>query len=327
MEVLWCGSEDIHFLTFTGCDVTTGSSYFRSSYSRCAINIISESAAAKSTTFPGGAITSGWLTFQAQCDAWQPNSRPCGFGQSSTAKSGLYVGTSSSSGSKVALIKYDGTTAIILASESGNSLVGGSQYKIDLEVINYGATATVNVYINQNLVITYTGNVAVSGVTNLDSVFLSTRAGSDIRVSEIIVADEDTRTMSLRTRYPTADGTTHDMTGAYSDVDEITINDADVIYTNTADKDQQCEISDLPAGTFAVLATKIAVRACKSEDASIDKIKLGYLSDGTVAVGSAQSLTTSWDTYEEIFATNPVTLSAWLQSEQNALQVNVRSAA
>ncbi len=319
MAILWFGGEDIDFKNGVAVSVSTNTERFRTDYSRCAVCGGVQNGITKGTVFPGGAVTSAWLSCQLYTSSVS-SQKDIGFGKSGT-NSGLFI---ANNGNQIQLIKYNGSTSTTLATESGHSFSG--LLKVDMQVIDYGATATVNIYASGVLALTYTGNVAVSGMTNFDSVYL-TRDIIAIHASEIIVADEDTRTMSLRTRYPTADGTTHDMTGAYSDVDEVTINDADVIYTNTADKDQQCEISDLPAGTFAVLATKIAVRACKSEDASIDKIKLGYLSDGNVAVGSTKSLTTSMVTYEDLFATNPVSLSAWLQSEQNALQVNVRSSA
>jgi hypothetical protein len=326
MTILWFGGEDIDFPNGSTVEISTGGSgYYRTNYSRCAVKCNAQYSTAKSTIFPGGAVTSCWFT--AYLDGGQPGAsnllRGIGLGESSSGL-GLFIGVVNNNA-----ILY-GPGGSTLCTGTGELLPYSNNARLDVQVSNFGASATVVCYVNYTLTFTYNGDVRNgTAMAGFDSIFMGMDSAycNAWFVSEIIVATTDTRTMSLRTRYPTADGTTHDMTGAYSDVDEITINDADVIYTNTADKDQQCEISDLPAGTFAVLATKIAVRACKSEDASIDKIKLGYLSDGTVAVGSAQSLTTSWDTYEEIFATNPVTLSAWLQSEQNALQVNVRSSA
>ncbi|PKN36600.1 MAG: hypothetical protein CVU62_13865 [Deltaproteobacteria bacterium HGW-Deltaproteobacteria-2] len=322
MAILWFGGEDIDFPTFTGCFVNTTAGTFDASYARAGISI-GDGGAATSTQFPSGAVTSCWLRYYQGNQGFN-NNKFLGLGSFGTAYKGLWVG-SGTSDSKFAIWKYV-TSWTKLAEESGNHFVSG--IFIDLQLIDYGATGTINVYANGVLVVTYTGNLSVTGVSGFDCIMLGAYGTTNMNpvISEIIVADEDTRTMRLAKLVPTSDGTTTDMVGDYSAVDETTINDADGNYTDTAGKDQQFNVSDLPAGTFAIKAVKIACRACKTVDASIGKLALGYNSGGTVAVGADQTLTTAWATYESLNNTNPVTGNAWLQSEMNALQLNVRSA-
>jgi hypothetical protein len=226
----------------------------------------------------------------------------------------------------VALIKYDGTTKTELAAEVGDSLTNITLHKLDMQLINYGATATVNVYVDGVLVITYTGDVTVSGVTALDSVFLGVCSLNGADISEIIVADEDTRNLSLVTMAPNGAGDTQDWTGAYTDIDEITLDDADLIYTDVAAKDQQCNLINIPSGSFACKAVKISARATKSVDASIGTLKLGIKS-GTVDVDAGHALTTGWVTYERLMLVNPVGGLAFTVAELNALQGDFQSSA
>jgi len=254
--------------------------------------------------------------------------RLCGLGNSSTAKSGLYVGNDSSTAAKVALIKYDGTTATTLATESGTSLSASTIHKIDMHLTSYGASASVDVYVDGSLVISYTGNVSVSGVSNVDSVFIgsiSTSTNADI--SEIIVADSDTRNMSLVTNYLNAVGDSNAWTGAYTDIDEAAINDADLIYDNTDGHQALFGLHELPSGNFSVLAVKEAIRACKSSDSTPTSINLGVKSGGTVNVSDNHSLSTSWDTKERYMLTNPVTGNPFTASEVDSLQLALEAAA
>ncbi len=319
MAILWCGGEDIDFPTSVGLVANAGT-YHRSDYARCSIR--TRLNYAKGVTFSGGAITSGWLSFRGRFDTTVGgNTKVLGLCDSATTSSGIYVGQSSTT-SQVIIYTWDSSTKTVLAT-STNGLISTGVQKVDMQISSYGATGTVNIYVNGTLAVTYTGDIRITGTAGLDCVCMGE---SDTYISEIIVSDIDTRNVTaLKTFIPTSDGTTTDWTGAYTDVDEATISDADVNYTDTTDKDQQFNVTDLPAGTFYISAVKIAARATKSEDAAIGKIELGWKNGSTTTVGTAQSLTTAWVTYEELDVLDPTTSSAWLQADMNALELTVRS--
>lgn len=332
MSILWCGGEDIDFPNGTTPNVSTTSTSFRAGYARCIVQAPSNNALMKSTVFPGGAITSCWFSVRwcINTVATIVNQRAVGLGLSGTTK-GLFVGSDSATATKLALCKYDGTTTTQLASEAGNSITGTAAniliHRIDMQVVNYGASATVNVYFDGVLVITYTGDVTVSGVTNLDSVFFNSTTGW-YPLSEFIVADEDVRAFpGLVTLALTGAGTTDQWTGTFSNINGTTISDANPAFTNTNAQDEQFNWTDLPAGTFAIKAVRIAARMAKSASPAVTQVKLGYNSGGSVAfgTGATKALTTAYATYEQIDATNPVTAVAFVQSEMNALQVDAQS--
>jgi len=252
------------------------------------------------------------------------NRRWCGLINSASGNlSGLWFGLGSPV-SKAAIFKYDGTTLTTLATEAGNSM--GGTVKVDLQLANYGSSSVVNVFINGALVISYSGSTAISGVSNLDCVGI----GGDAAIggggmSEIIVADEDTRSLSLLTMAPTGAGTTDAWTGTVTNMNGTTFSDANPNFTNTASLDQQANITDPPTGSFAVKAVKISARAAASVGSTPTKLQLGYNSGGSVAVGAAKTLTNAYTTYEQLDATNPVTSAAWAQSDLAALQVDLKS--
>jgi hypothetical protein len=335
MSVLWMGGEDIDFPVTPGgtstLAVATNAGSFRAGYARSQLSILgaaSQANISQSLPFPGGAVTSAWFTFRV----FFPNLVNAGrltaaLTLSGTSK-GLFFGTDTSTAGKVALSKFDGTTRTQLAAESGTSLTNNAIYKVDMQVIGFGASATVNVYVNSTLVITFSGDVTVSGMTNFNSCAVGATVGgsSPANLSEFIVADEDTRNwLGLVTMAPNAAGTTNNWSNnAVTNVNPTTINDANAAFINTTGQDQQYNLIDLPAGSFVVKSVKAAARALCTSGATASVLKLGFNSGGSVAVAAPHSPATTFATYEDYFAVNPVTGTAW-GSEVNALQVDLQS--
>ena len=339
MSILWCGGEDIDFSSGVNAFIDTTAGHFRAAYCRCALNQQSNGTVngplSKTLAFPGGAATSAWLSCRLWTNqAWGgalPNPKSIGFGLSGTVK-GLYIGTDSVAPTKLALCKSNGVTTTQLAAEPGNSLTLQTLYRLDVEVINYGVAATVNVYLDGALAFTFNGDVSLAGMANFDSVFLTDAIGvsnhTGVSFSEIIVADEDVRGFpGLVTLAPSAQGTTDQWTGLWSDVNGIAISDASPNYTNLSAQDQQFALTALPAGVFVVKAVKIAARAAISLAPVPTKVALGFNQGGVVGVGAAKVLTTGYETYEQLDAINPVTGNPWVQADLTGIQLNLRSVA
>lgn len=325
MAILWCGGEDIDFPN--GSALLSNTTACRPGYARTGV---SASGPAWSLPFVGGGITSGWVSNYSSYNSSGVTSL-LAFGLVSSASgngSGIWLGNGSAAGS-VALFKYDGTTTTQLASNgvaywTVNTVVVN---KFDMQIINYGASSTVNVYVNGALAFNFVGSTAITGVSSLDCVGIRWgTAGNTRGMSEFIVADEDTRSMSVVTMAPSAAGTTDNWAGLFSAVNPIVINDANSVTTNTVALDEQFNLIDLPTGVFSIPMVKVTARASTSTGATATKIALGVNSGGTVAVGSNITLTTSFADQEQFFANNPVTSAAWTQAQMNPLQVNMRSA-
>jgi hypothetical protein len=324
MSILGCYGEDIDFVAPSSLQVRTDT--MRAGYARCAFCC---ATGTRTLPFAGGVVTSAWLSWIASFNSGDTNRRWIGLINSATPSSGLWFGPGASS-NKAAIFKYDGTTLTTLATEAGATLGPGIANlftaKFDMQIVNYGASSVVNLFINGALVISYSGSTAISGVSNLDCVGLAgPNSNGNGTMSEIIVADEDTRSFSLFVMAPTAAGTTDNWTGAVTTINGTSFSDASPNFTNTAAQDQQANITDPPTGIFGVKAVKIAARAAASVGSTPTKIKLGYNSGGSVAVGAAQTLTNSYTTYEQLDVTNPVTSAAWAFSDLAALQLDLRS--
>lgn len=328
MSILWMGGEDIDFPNgIAGAGATTAGE-FRAGYARCGLQTSGLTGLMKSNVFPGGAVTSAWLS----CRSFETNNSftvpllMIGFGLSGTNK-GLFLGLSTTTPCKITLYKYDGTTITSLASESGTSFTSATLNKLDMQVISYGASATVNIYLNTTFLFSFTGNVAVTGMTSFDSVFISEPGATGQSChSEIIVADEDTRSFSLMTMAPISAGTTDAWTGLFSAVNPITINDANSVFTNTTGLDEQFNMTALPAGSFAVREVKVNARMSATAGSTATHVATGFNLSGTVSVGTPFGpLGTAFVDEESYYANNPVTSAAWTTTQLSTIQVDLRS--
>jgi hypothetical protein len=250
------------------------------------------------------------------------NTKWIGLGKSGEALgAGIWIGAAAATWNKITIWKYDGAAWTSLASEAGASWSTGVVHKFDIQIIDYGETATVNVYLNRNLVVTYTGDIRVGTMVSMDCVVY--RSDVNDGFSEFIVADSDTRSLVLRTHSVNGAGDANAWSGADTDIDEIALSDADVVYTNAADLDIQCALTDSPAGSFTVIGIVEKVRAAKSADAFIQTLEIGVKSAGSIDVDAGHILTESWDTHSRIAYT--INGGALTTALLDALQLDLQS--
>ena len=295
----------------------------RSAYSRCSIVLNEYYGFAKSPIL-SPAFSSIWLSAYIRQQWGFIGKGVLGFTKSGT-NARLMIGWGSTN-SKIGIYTYNGSSEVRIAEETGTSFGFSNLNRIDLNIVNYGESGQVIVYVNGSLVIDYSGNISVLSQSTLDQVIMEQTQSTVTLISEVIVADENTRLMSLKTLAPSSDGdTSANWTGAYTDIDEVTLSDSDKIYSSTADADFQANLTGMPTGTFSVKAVKVAARCV---DGSGSKgIALGIKSGGTVNVGDTETCAGYWQTKERLMTVNPVTGVSFTPEDIEALQVNLRAKA
>jgi hypothetical protein len=342
MSILWAGGEDIDFPNGVAPFVlaTVGvHPPWRAAYARCALyqqsNGTLNGPISRGVLF--SPVTSVWFscqmfTNQFGAGAFNLNIKSIGLGQSATV-CGLWIGTGGADSTKLALWKSDNVTQTLLATELGNSLATFTLYRLDVQVIDYGAAATVNVFLDGVLVITFTGDITVGAMTAFDSVIFtfSFDGVSNIRgscFSEIVVADEDTRGFAVQTLAPAGPGTVSNWTGAWSDINEIGIDDSNEVGVNALGQDWQCTLLPLVAGNPTTRAVMISARTASPAGSVATKAGLGVNCGGLVDPGVLQSpVGASWTTLGRLMPLNPVTGLPWTIADIGSLQLNLRSGA
>lgn len=328
MAILGAWGEDLDFTAGAAVTVDTTAARFRS-YARCSIVPTTGGTTAKSSPLPGGAVSSLWASFQVYTATWQANVRAVGICRSGTEK-GIWIGGTTGAATKLALLTWDGSNHATLASEAGTSLVNSVLARFDIQIVSFGASSTIRVYKDGVLLIDFSGNSSISGISDLDSIYNFKNSTVTYFISECFIADEDTRLMTMQTKALTGDGTTTDWTGVYSTINQATISDTTPNYSNTAAQLQQFDVTDMAAGVWTIKARKISARLAKSADATPTKIALGYNRGGTTASGAGgdKTLTGSYATYETLDNTDPTNSgAAWAAADDNSMQIQLASVA
>ena len=317
MTILWCGGEDLDFADI-GYYTRTETSYgVDTTFSRMSFEgTVPNSNIIFPTIAPFSSI---WLHSRIYIDS-VTNAMALGVSKSGT---GAWIGFGLGSAmNKAAIYKYDGTTATKLVEES----TGTIQYNatVDVNLVNYSTSGQVVVYVNGLRVLDYTGDVTSASQTSLDRLHLF--LGDNMHMSQIIMADEDTRLMHVKTHAPNAAGdSSTNWTGAYTDIDETVISYADKVYSSTDNADFQCNLTGMPTGSYRVKAVKVVARGFDGTGAM--GMQLGVKTNGTVNVGNTETCSGYWKSKERLMTLNPVTGVEWTANDIENLQLNIRAKA
>lgn len=197
-------------------------------------------------------------------------------------------------------------------------LLANTLLKIDIHVV-YSTTGSIDIYTTSPLgtailVFSYSGDVTTDSATTLSSARMGFFNGpTAIAWSEIMILDQDTRSCSLQTLQPVANGNTHNFdtgTPAAANVNEFTLNDSTLDGSTTAGQIDQYTIPALATGTYSIIALGVAARMIKGTlgPANMD---LGVRTSSTDYWSSDQALTINWSQYANWWVTNPNTGLIW----------------
>ena len=325
MSILWCGGE--HDSILTNCQFSTSPSFYDATYSRGAFTITTNSFL--NSPVLASPKTSLWMHFfiyfstYSQSGSYYPI---FGFRDSLTS---AWIGVGIGSLPRgFRFLSWDGASTFnTLFDSDTNLMVGGIRTAtIDIQVSNYGSNGTINLFQNNLLLGSYTGDLTENGAVSLDQISFLSLSSSYFygNISQMILADEDTRGMSLKTLAPNAAGDQNQWTGSYADVDDISLNDDDYIYTDAAAQNIQLGLTGMPTGTEK-LVRQVKVTSRIAQPTGGLGIKQGVKTNGAIHLGSEITPSVGFEHYSEIFNQNPETTSDWTASDINALQIALQS--
>lgn len=328
MTIYFVGGEDHDFLKIGNVSSSTLSSVRRTTHTRIALDL----GTVSTNRYVGGfgtTLTSFWFTGR-----WYASN---GTGTSANDFISFYDGTTrrlsiqSDGASRIRISTINSAGTVTVLATSFLTVTSSLIQKLDVQVISYGSSGTVNVYNEGVLYVTYTGNIITDSATSLSNFGIgSIMTGNSTYWSEMIVSSEDTRKLSLATLYPTANGNTYNWTDTYASIDESTIDDADLISSSSANQVAQTTVNSslIPAGTLNVLAVGVSGRSTKGGTGP-QNINIGIRTNSNDYYSSNLPLPTIFDRISYIWEINPNTSTTWTYSElTNAgFNIGVRSVA
>jgi hypothetical protein len=317
--IYFAGGEDSEFYAVGIVPtIVTSSSYIRTSFARMGFQFFGNGILYITHYLPFSA-SSFWHS-QRVCITNNNNNssnRLLSYADSSNIER-LRLAPVSSNVYQVLKVDASGTTTQL--GSNFNLTFSGGVDKLDTNIV-YNASGLFALYLNGVLVFSYSGDVTTNSVTSLSYVRLGCPASSPFTTwSECIVADTDTRSMSLQTLAPVANGNTHNFdTGspAASNVNEITLNDATLDGSTTAGQIDEYTIPAIVGGTLPIVAVGVSARM-QCGTTGPQHADIVVRSGSTDYLSSNMNLTLTWSDYQNWWMTDPNTSAPWL-----ALPVNI----
>lgn len=324
--VYFAGGEDCDLFQVGGGAVSTNAAAFRSGYARCGLQShVPLNPPAYWQNWAPFSATTFWHGVRLYTDA---NNNSSGM---------RFMGWCDSSNVERLQILCTGTAAtykVMKVTGAGVSTQLGSNFVLTLSqgividkldvFIDYQVSGTFAVYLNGINYFTYSGDVTTDSATAMAYVrhggFYLNALSHNVIWSEIVVSNLDTRSWSLQTLPPVANGNTHNFdtgTPAASNVNEITRSDATTDGSTTAGQIDQYTIPAAIAGTYTIMAIGVSGLAQKGTSGPT-KMDEGVRSGTTDYWSSDKSLTTTWAGYQNWWVTDPNTSATWA-----ALPINI----
>lgn len=267
-------------------------------------------------------LTEFWLSAQIYVYALAFESPIIGLASDSFGLNGLSfgIGTFAASGSP------HGSGALWLVSDSGISVIAAEDghsfdlmglRRVDMHVSGIGGDGHVEIYINGTQVLD--DDVDIDDLDPLSYVCIyGVGATHSMWLSEIIVADEDTRQMSVATLVPDDEPAFSEWSGDGDSLNERPANTSNVISTNDADQQFRIGVTGMPSGSFDVRAVRVSAFSAALEQSNI---RLG----ANGVVGEDVPVDEQWGAYDRVMNANPVTEEAWTADQIPNIELTIES--
>lgn len=215
------------------------------------------------------------------------------------------------------------------ATQIGSTTIGGLSQapgtpdKIDVQVVYAGSgTGLLTVWINGTQVFTFSGSLLTDSNTTVDFIFLGacslTAAGTApiTSWSEIVVASQDTRAMSLGAQGPVAPGNTDNFTsGSAANMNQNAPSYTSPDYSATAGQLQEYEVTPaVPTGTFSIVSVVQHIIAAVGGSGP-QHIQAAVRTGGADFTSSNLAPPSSWGLVTHNWDSNPNTSAAWLTTD------------
>lgn len=330
MSIIWCGGEKIDFVKNSPVPITyyNGANYHRTDYCRGSLQLGGgDPTPYYSNNFVSSVGSGTWFHCQMHSQTSNPDTNTFVFGlRNSVTGDAIGVGFDANDYWSIGKRTSAGTVTWFVSEASKTFTNTINQY--DLHIATYGSSGSIHFYVNGSLLLTYSGDITVGSTTDFNQVRLSGLSSVwGAFISEIIVADEDTRLMSLKTLIPNAAGDTSEWDGDYTNIDDnldqIGFSDADTVHTDVAEEDMQFNLTGMPAGDFICKGVKIIARA--TDGVGGIGMQMGIKTNSVLHLGDTITLSGAWEQNEFIYQQNPETTSRFTPAEIDALQLAFRS--
>jgi hypothetical protein len=333
--VLFAGAEDVDFTFVGSVGISTTAGQFRAGWGRAAISANHGSGTTnvpptnyfETPTFT--ATSDFWVHFWriANSGATNGGSNLLGLASPDGVWRLLVRGTGSTGQIKVS--KRDAAATVTdLATSAASAVAGAVLQQWDIHYV-YAVSGSIDVYVDgsNTAVVSFSGDTTTDAATQINRAFYGSLATATDDLSELIIADTDTRALGLVTFQPTSTGNAMAWSGATpcttAILAQITINDANFIASLSNNDIAECAVSTtIPAGNWNALALVQSVRILRGTSGPQNFEFLTRVGGSDFPSGSFNPTTAFTNIGNYIQASNPAG-GAWAPTDFTAAGFNI----
>lgn len=315
MAFLFMGAEMDAFAGNSGSAVeVTTATHFNSAYARCACRTGNQNITQYIETPVFATATTCWVHWDSYCGAATSNAATLAsfFNSSGTEVFRLFA----SSSAVIQAQYWNGSAWTNVGSTFNLSSYAGSLITYDLKFIG-GASGSFELwggpYLGAQTLI-LSGSATMTAAANFArGRFWCHNINNTLEqfVSQVIIADEDTRGMKLHSKPPTGNsGTNIAFTGAFGDVDETVLSQTDYINSAVANDVETFTGAAITLTGRTVKAVAVSMQA-KQDGSAPTQVQAALRIGSTNYFSTNLSPTTTYAPLIAIWAQDPSTAAAW----------------
>jgi hypothetical protein len=225
---------------------------------------------------------------------------------------------------------WNGTTWVVGSTAAANVTTFNTLRRIDVHIKMHDTTGVFLIYVDGTLAATHTAtDTILTAATTLDWMRIRSPGGSlgvTSYTSAILVADEDTRPLTVAQVLPSASGANSAWTGLFSAIDDTGIDDTDFISSDTLNAVSTYATpalaSGLTGGTYTIVAVAISGRV--SAKAGRDVALTLYTNTATYPATDGVDANLFLNPRQTIWHNNPATSTAWTPTEASGCQIGAK---
>jgi hypothetical protein len=231
---------------------------------------------------------------------------------------------------KLSFSYWDGSAYQVVTGT--HTVVNDQLYRQDVRLKIDNGSGSIELYIDGSIVASFSGDTLNDDFTQIDrvrfesdnNILASLSAG--LLLSAVVIADEDTRPIRVKTLHVTGNGSNTDWNSDYTSVDEALLNnDNDAIASDAANEVETFALADVGLTDYLVAAVSVNMRAQRGIGGP-QNIQAAVRVDGTnYFSGNLAGLGNTHAPFWNIFDVSPDTSAAWTLAEVDALEAGVKS--
>lgn len=198
-------------------------------------------------------------------------------------------------------------------------------FNLDVGVLIHASTGYVKCYVNEILVMSFTGDTSTQHNVVDNVRCIPHRVSDVVNIAEAVLSSTSTVGLRVQSLAPTAAGNHSDWTGTFAAVDEVALNTSDFLTVATTVASHTLTFENTHADFAARTIKAVKLTGSVFTDGAITGIKPLVRNGATTNEGTTVTIATGTTNLGTLMLLNPVTAAAWTVAEVDGTELGYKT--